>query len=85
VSWPTEPCAFYGQIPSYRKAIELSGASRGADLVEIGDEKVVAAAVRRYFDAGATEVVFTQTSLIGERDRERTWRLLGELAGVQKA
>ncbi|MCW2871870.1 MAG: class F420-dependent oxidoreductase, partial [Streptomyces oryziradicis] len=35
---------------------------------------------RRYFDAGATEVVLTQTDLAGDADRLRTWRLLGELA-----
>ncbi|WP_248958445.1 TIGR03564 family F420-dependent LLM class oxidoreductase [Sphaerisporangium perillae] len=76
--------AFYDQIPSYQKVIELSGASRAADLVEIGDEEAIAVAVRRYFDAGATEVVFTQTSLAGPHARERTWRLLGELAGKKK-
>jgi hypothetical protein len=37
-------------------------------------------AVRNYFDAGATEVMFTQTNLLGEETRLRTWRLLGELA-----
>ncbi|WP_344238142.1 TIGR03564 family F420-dependent LLM class oxidoreductase [Actinocorallia libanotica] len=71
--------AFYDQIPSYQRVIELSGASRAADLVEIGDEKTIAAAVSRYFDAGATEVVLTQTGLVGPEAADRTWRLLGEL------
>jgi len=46
----------------------------------IGDEETVAAEVRRYREAGATEVVFTATDLGGEEDRRRTWKLLGELA-----
>ncbi|WP_285494174.1 TIGR03564 family F420-dependent LLM class oxidoreductase [Actinomadura sp. NBRC 104425] len=73
--------SFYDRVPSYQRVIEQEGAAKAADLVEIGDEKAVAAAVRRYFDAGATEVVFTQTNLVGEDARARTWRLLGELAG----
>ncbi|MEU6038813.1 TIGR03564 family F420-dependent LLM class oxidoreductase [Actinomadura sp. NPDC047616] len=73
--------SFYDRIPSYQRVVALEGAAKAAELVEIGDEKAVTAAVRRYFDAGATEVVFTQTDLVGEDARARTWRLLGELAG----
>jgi F420-dependent oxidoreductase-like protein len=71
--------AFYDRVPSYQRVIELEGAAKAADLVEIGDEAAIAAAVRRYLDAGATEVVFGQTELAGESDRLRTWKLLGEL------
>ncbi len=76
----TEQLAFYDQVPSYRRVIELSGATRAADLAVIGDEEAVAAGIRRYRDAGATEVVFTATDLGSEADRRRTWKLLGELA-----
>lgn len=72
--------AFYDRVPSYQRVTKLAGASRVADLVTIGDEAAVAAAVRSYFDAGATQVMFTQTNLLGEQTRLRTWRLLGELA-----
>lgn len=41
----------------------------------------ITSAVRQYHDAGATEVVFSQTDLGTAEDQERTWRLLGELAG----
>ncbi len=74
-----EQLAFYEQVPSYRRVIGLEGASRAGDLALIGSEETVAAGVQRYFDAGATEVVFTQTDLAGSADRLRTWRLLGEL------
>jgi alkanesulfonate monooxygenase SsuD/methylene tetrahydromethanopterin reductase-like flavin-dependent oxidoreductase (luciferase family) len=72
--------AFYDRIPSYQRMTALAGASRTADLVTIGDERSITSTVRAYFDAGATEVIFTQTNLLGEDARRRTWRLLGELA-----
>ncbi|MEU9297566.1 LLM class F420-dependent oxidoreductase [Streptomyces sp. NPDC048266] len=77
----TEQLAFYEQIPSYARVVELSGARRASDVAVIGDEKTVAAEIRRYRDAGATEVVFSGTEIAGEKDRRRTWALLGELAG----
>ncbi|MEU2688820.1 LLM class F420-dependent oxidoreductase [Streptomyces hygroscopicus] len=76
-----EQLAFYERIPSYARVIGLSGATRAADVAVIGDEKAVAAEVRRYRDAGATEVVFSGTEIAGEAARRRTWALLGELAG----
>ncbi|MFJ9209978.1 TIGR03564 family F420-dependent LLM class oxidoreductase [Streptomyces sp. NPDC102264] len=76
----TEQLAFYEQIPSYARVIELSGGKRAADVAVIGDEATVAAEVRRYRDAGATEVVFAGTDIAGEADRRRTWALLGDLA-----
>ncbi|MER8088559.1 LLM class F420-dependent oxidoreductase [Streptomyces sp. NPDC087532] len=77
----TEQLAFYEQIPSYARVIELSGALRASDVAVIGDEKAVSAEVRRYRDAGATEVVFSGTEIAGATDRRRTWDLLGGLAG----
>ncbi|MER5890111.1 LLM class F420-dependent oxidoreductase [Streptomyces sp. NPDC001941] len=76
----SERLAFYEQIPSYARVIELSGGRRASDVAVIGDEKKVADEVRRYRDAGATEVVFAGTDLSGEADRLRTWDLLGSLA-----
>ncbi|MFE2298742.1 LLM class F420-dependent oxidoreductase [Streptomyces sp. NPDC059445] len=76
----TEALSFYEQIPSYARVIELSGGRRASDLAVIGDEKTVEAEVRRYRDAGATEVVFSGTEIAGAADRRRTWALLGELA-----
>ncbi|MER5898366.1 LLM class F420-dependent oxidoreductase [Streptomyces sp. NPDC001876] len=75
-----EQLAFYEQFPSYARAIELSGGKRAADVAVIGDERTVADEVRRYRDAGATEVVFSGTDIAGDADRRRTWDLLGRLA-----
>ncbi|WP_405792188.1 TIGR03564 family F420-dependent LLM class oxidoreductase [Streptomyces sp. NBC_01506] len=77
----TQSLAFYESIPSYARAIELSGGTRAADVAVIGDERTVAEEVRRYRDAGATEVVFAGTEIAGDADRRRTWDLLGRLAG----
>ncbi|GAB2765310.1 TIGR03564 family F420-dependent LLM class oxidoreductase [Amycolatopsis magusensis] len=74
-----EQTGFYDTIPSYQRIVALSGASKAADLAVVGDEELVAAEIRRYFDAGATEVVVTQSDLVGTTDQLRTWRLLGEL------
>ncbi|MFJ6526651.1 LLM class F420-dependent oxidoreductase [Streptomyces longwoodensis] len=75
-----EHLAFYEQFPSYARVIELSGARRAADVAVIGDERTVEAEVRRYRDAGATEVVFAGTEIAGDAARRRTWDLLGDLA-----
>ncbi len=77
----TESLAFYERIPSYARVIELSGGRRAADVAVIGDEKAIEAEVRRYRDAGATEVVFSGTEIAGETDRRRTWDLLGAPSG----
>ncbi|MGH4022241.1 MAG: TIGR03564 family F420-dependent LLM class oxidoreductase [Pseudonocardiaceae bacterium] len=71
---------FFEPMPSYRRILDREGADRAGDLAVIGSEEQVAEQVRRYFDAGATEVVFTQTGLGGAEDQLRTWRLLGQLA-----
>ncbi|MEK2472451.1 MULTISPECIES: LLM class F420-dependent oxidoreductase [Streptomyces] len=76
-----ENLKFYEQVPSYARAIALSGGQRAVDVAVIGDEKAVAAEVQRYRDAGATEVVFAGTEVAGDADRRRTWELLGTLAG----
>ncbi|MFJ5294846.1 LLM class F420-dependent oxidoreductase [Streptomyces sp. NPDC088348] len=72
--------AMYDQLPSYHRVVGLEGKDRAAELAVIGDEETVAAAIRRYRSAGATEIVATETDLGGPEDQRRTWRLLGELA-----
>lgn len=71
--------AFYDDIPSYRRIVELSGARRAAELVVIGGEAVIAARVAEYFDVGATDVIFTQTDLTTPEDQRRTWEVLAAL------
>ena len=46
----------------------------------IGDEQLLADQVAAYVEAGATEIVYTQTATGSPEDERRTWALLGELA-----
>jgi alkanesulfonate monooxygenase SsuD/methylene tetrahydromethanopterin reductase-like flavin-dependent oxidoreductase (luciferase family) len=72
--------AFYATIPSYRAVLEREGLTDPAALNVVGDEDTLAAAVARYRDAGATEIVLTQTAAGGEASRRRTWAAAGALA-----
>ncbi|MDT0267354.1 TIGR03564 family F420-dependent LLM class oxidoreductase [Streptomyces sp. DSM 44915] len=69
----------YADIPSYRRMVAAEGASHPVELALVGDERTVTAGIRRYFDAGATEVVLTQTGLRSTSDRLRTWHLAADL------
>ncbi len=76
----TDQLAFYEKIPSYRTVLDREGVERAVDLALIGDEKYVADGLRRYIDAGATELFVTQTDLGGPEDQLNTWRLLADLS-----
>jgi len=69
---------FLDQFPSYQRVLGLGGFTSGVELAAIGDEKLVAAAIRDHFDAGATEVI-VGSAFGTEADQDRTWQLLGEL------
>jgi F420-dependent oxidoreductase-like protein len=74
----------YASIPSYQRMLAAEGVAHPAELALIGDEATVGAGIRRYFDAGATEVVLIQTGIRSSRDRLRTWRLAGGLARARR-
>jgi F420-dependent oxidoreductase-like protein len=74
-----EQMAFYLNVPSYQAILAREGVAHPVDLAVIGDEETLAAAVDRYFDAGATEILLTNTGINGAADRRRTWQLLGDL------
>jgi F420-dependent oxidoreductase-like protein len=66
--------------PSYQAALALEGVGHPADLALVGDEETVAAGLRRYLDAGATDVRVSPAAFATDEERVRTWRLVGELA-----
>ncbi|CAM4425776.1 TIGR03564 family F420-dependent LLM class oxidoreductase [Nocardia ninae] len=70
----------YATIPAYRAALDREGVHHPADLVAIGDEQLLADQVAAYREAGATELIYTQTAIGSPEDEQRTWKLLGELA-----
>ncbi len=69
--------AIYGQLPSYRAVLDREGAAGPADIAAIGDERTVAAAIKRMADAGATELVANVFGSSAENARTR--ELLGSL------
>ncbi|WP_410595739.1 TIGR03564 family F420-dependent LLM class oxidoreductase [Amycolatopsis sp. lyj-23] len=67
---------FYAQIPSYRRILEVEGVGHPADLALIGDEKTVLNGLQRYYDAGATDVLVSQTGIRSSEERLRTWEVV---------
>ncbi|WP_020112484.1 TIGR03564 family F420-dependent LLM class oxidoreductase [Rhodococcus sp. 114MFTsu3.1] len=65
--------SFYDAIPSYQRVVAEEGVERAAELVLVGSAADVKAGIQRYYDAGATEVVVTQSGLLGPRTQEDTW------------
>jgi len=74
-----EQMSFYLNVPSYRAVLEREGIDHPVELAVIGDEETVAATIDSYIQAGATEIVLTNTGLNTAADRRRTWQLAGEL------
>jgi len=66
--------------PSYQAILEREGIDHVADLALVGDEETVAAGLRRYLDAGATDVRVSPAAFATDEERLRTWRLVGDLA-----
>ena len=48
--------AIYGLLPSYKAMLELEGAIGPGDVAIVGDERAIEAAIRRFADAGATDL-----------------------------
>lgn len=70
---------FASDLPTYRTLLDRQGLGNVAETVVAGDEETVAAAIRAYTDAGATDVL---VSLVGdETEKARTLKLAGELVG----
>lgn len=69
---------FASDFASYRTLLDRQGQSNVAETIVAGDENTVAAAVRAYAAAGATDVL---VSLVGDdAEKARTLTLAGELA-----
>lgn len=71
--------SIYQTIPSYRNVIAREGAASVADLAAIGSEESVVRQLRRYRDAGATDVVVSPLDRSASVDRQALWRLTAAL------
>jgi F420-dependent oxidoreductase-like protein len=76
--------AFYTRFASYRRVLALSGTDDPSDLALVGDEDTVADGLRRYADAGATEIVLTAHQMLDPATRTRTRKLAGALASADR-
>ncbi len=76
--------AVYGQLPNYRRLLDIGGAGGPEDAAIIGDEAAVTARIEALFAAGATDVwaaVFP-VGADGAASRRRSRALLKELASA---
>lgn len=71
--------SFYESIPSYRNVIAREDVASVTELAAIGPEERVVRQLRRYLDAGATDVVISPLDRSASVDREALWRLAAAL------
>jgi F420-dependent oxidoreductase-like protein len=73
----------YGDLPNYRRLLDLGGAVGPADAAIVGDEASVSAQLEALFDAGATDVWAAIFPVGDDRSasRRRTRDLLAGLVG----
>jgi F420-dependent oxidoreductase-like protein len=73
----------YGRLPNYQRVLEREGVKTPAELAVVGDEASVEQQVRALSAAGATDLI-AWVYPVGDaaaKSLERTWALLGSLAG----
>lgn len=73
-----EQIGFFGDMPSYRAMLDREGVAGVADVALVGDERAVEEGVRRYAEAGATDLIASPFGSAAERTR--TIGLLASLA-----
>lgn len=73
-----EELAFYETIPSYAKVIAREGVGSAADLAAVGPSDAVRTQLRRYLDAGATDLVLSGLRS-DSTDPERLWEVAASI------
>jgi F420-dependent oxidoreductase-like protein len=73
-----EALAFYAAIPSYQRVIAREGVDHLADLAAVGSADAVRAQLRRYLDAGASELVLTPLRGV-DSERQRLWEVAASI------
>jgi F420-dependent oxidoreductase-like protein len=76
--------AGYGELPNYRRLLDIGGAPGPADAAIVGDEAAVTARIEAIFAAGATDLWAAPFPVGDDRSasRARTRALLQELANA---
>jgi F420-dependent oxidoreductase-like protein len=71
--------SFYATIPSYQKVIAREGVGDVAELAAVGPADAVRKQLRRYVDAGATDLVLSPLRGTEHDGRQALWELAGSL------
>ena len=74
-----EQLSLYETIPSYQKVVAREGVGTVTDLAALGPEGSVVRQLRRYLDAGATDLVISPLDRSESPDSEALWRLTAGL------
>ena len=74
-----EALEFYATIPSYAKVIEREGVDSVIDLAAVGTAAEVTRQLRRYRDAGATDIVLSPLVRTGIAALEPIWEVAAAL------
>lgn len=74
-----EALEFYATIPSYARVIEREGVESVIDLAAVGTAGQVTAQLRRYRDAGATDIVLSPLVRTGIAALEPIWDVAAAL------
>jgi F420-dependent oxidoreductase-like protein len=78
-NFAAEQLAFYAKIPSYEKVIAREGVDTVADLAVVGSAESVTRQLRRYLDAGATDVVLSALDRASVAQAEELWAVAASL------
>ncbi|OBK74985.1 TIGR03564 family F420-dependent LLM class oxidoreductase [Mycobacterium sp. 1274761.0] len=74
-----EALSFYETVPSYQKVIAREGVETVVDIAAVGSSDTVAAHLKRYLDAGATDVVLSAVDQSQPAGRESLWEIAASL------
>jgi F420-dependent oxidoreductase-like protein len=78
-NFAAEQLAFYAKIPSYEKVIAREGVDTVADLAVVGPAESVTRQLRRYLNAGATDVVLSALDRASLAQAEELWAVAASL------
>lgn len=78
-AFAAEQLSFYETIPSYQKVIAREGIATAADLAAIGPAESVVRQLKRYLDAGATDVVLSPLDRADAAVAEDIWAVAAAL------
>jgi F420-dependent oxidoreductase-like protein len=74
-----EHLSLYETIPSYQKVLAREGVTGAIDLAAVGSEVAVARQLRRYLDAGATDVVLSPVDRTPSPQLDAVWDVAASL------